>query len=167
MDGSTEPFVFLIQSAGLKSQSALKRFIRVKKKVQVSTSEAWVVIEPSEVFQLDCTLMTNETTGDSQQYSTTLSSSIYTKSLSRARHGTNNSLCNRRYSDECIRHHVLDTIGDLYTLGYGLLGSLTSYNTNHKLNNHLLSKLLANPQAWELTEYSSQTHSTAAESTYY
>ena len=38
MDGSSSPFVFLIQSAGLEEQNALKRFIKVKKEITVTLS---------------------------------------------------------------------------------------------------------------------------------
>lgn len=154
MDGSAEPFVFLIQSAGIKQQSALKRFIRVQKKVQIVTNNAWVTIEPSTIFQITCMLSAHKKLTPHQQYSTTITASIYTKTLSRARHIIGYQPINmRRYDNECIRHHVLDTVGDLYTLGYGIVGAFTGYNTNHLLNNHLMRKLLANPQTWELVEY--------------
>ena len=40
MDGSSSPFVFLIQSAGLEEQDALKKFIKVKKEIAVSRDDA-------------------------------------------------------------------------------------------------------------------------------
>ena len=157
MDGSAEPFVFLIQSVGLKQQLALKRFIRVKEKLQVITHEARVSVEPNEAFQITCTLSSSDSIGLEQQYSTTLSTSIYAKSLSRARHDATYIARNsRRYENEAIRHHVLDTIGDFYMLGCPILGSFQSRNTNHALNHRLIRKLLSNPNAWELTEHSLQ-----------
>jgi len=39
MDGSASPFVFLVQSAGVEEQNALKRFIRVKSKISITEGE--------------------------------------------------------------------------------------------------------------------------------
>ena len=46
MDGSSSPFVFLIQSAGLEDQDALKRFIKVKKEITVTRDDAYASIKP-------------------------------------------------------------------------------------------------------------------------
>src|ERR1700722_7882134 len=48
MDGSAGPFVFLLQSAGIEEQAAPKRFIRIKKVVEVSDGDKWARFEPYE-----------------------------------------------------------------------------------------------------------------------
>jgi UDP-3-O-[3-hydroxymyristoyl] N-acetylglucosamine deacetylase len=53
MDGSAAPFVFLIQSAGLEDQSASKRFVRVRKAVEVTEGDKWARFEPYEGFRLN------------------------------------------------------------------------------------------------------------------
>ena len=53
MDGSAGPFVFLIQSAGLEDQSASKRFVRVRKPVEVTEGDKWASFEPYEGFRLN------------------------------------------------------------------------------------------------------------------
>ncbi len=53
MDGSAAPFVFLIQSAGLEDQSASKRFVRVRKPVEVTEGDKWARFEPYEGFRLN------------------------------------------------------------------------------------------------------------------
>jgi len=53
MDGSAAPFVFLIQSAGLEEQAASKRFVRVRKPVEVTEGDKWARFEPYEGFRLD------------------------------------------------------------------------------------------------------------------
>lgn len=58
-----------------------------------------------------------------------------------------------RYEDEFVRHKVLDAIGDLYLLGYSLIGAFSGYKSGHALNNLLLRKLLANESAWELVTF--------------
>jgi UDP-3-O-[3-hydroxymyristoyl] N-acetylglucosamine deacetylase len=58
-----------------------------------------------------------------------------------------------RYKDECVKHKILDAIGDLYLLGYSLIGSFTGYKSGHALNNRLLRELLADETAWELISF--------------
>ena len=49
MDGSAGPFVFLLQSAGIEEQNKAKRFIRIKKTVQVENGDKWARFEPLTV----------------------------------------------------------------------------------------------------------------------
>ena len=58
-----------------------------------------------------------------------------------------------RYEDECVKHKILDAIGDLYLLGHSLIGSFTGYKSGHELNNRLLKKLLTNKHAWEIVSF--------------
>jgi len=52
MDGSSSPFVFLIQSAGLEDQNALKKFIKVKKEIAVTRDDAYASIKPFNGFKV-------------------------------------------------------------------------------------------------------------------
>ena len=61
-----------------------------------------------------------------------------------------------RVEDECIKHKVLDVIGDLYLLGRGLIGSFEGYKSGHELNNMLLNKLLADRKAWEEVSFADE-----------
>lgn len=56
MDGSAAPFVFLIQSAGIKEQGAPKRFIRIKEKIIFKSNDKWASLEPYNGFKLDFTI---------------------------------------------------------------------------------------------------------------
>ena len=58
-----------------------------------------------------------------------------------------------RYSDEPVKHKILDAIGDLYLLGHSMIGEFTGHKSGHALNNLLLHKLLENQEAWELVTY--------------
>jgi UDP-3-O-[3-hydroxymyristoyl] N-acetylglucosamine deacetylase len=58
-----------------------------------------------------------------------------------------------RYEDECVKHKILDAIGDLYLLGHSLIGSFTGFKSGHALNNRLLRELLARESAWELVSF--------------
>lgn len=55
-----------------------------------------------------------------------------------------------RYSDEFVKHKMLDAIGDLYTLGYGIIGAYHGHKSGHAINNLLLRELLENKDAWEI-----------------
>ncbi|MFM8517993.1 MAG: UDP-3-O-acyl-N-acetylglucosamine deacetylase [Nevskiaceae bacterium] len=54
-----------------------------------------------------------------------------------------------RYEDEFVKHKILDAIGDLYLLGYSLIGEFSGFKSGHGLNNRLLRALLADADAWE------------------
>lgn len=53
LDGSAGPFVYLLQSAGIVEQPALKKFIRIKKAVEVHDGDKWVRFEPYHGFKID------------------------------------------------------------------------------------------------------------------
>ncbi|MEQ1439906.1 UDP-3-O-acyl-N-acetylglucosamine deacetylase [Fontimonas sp. SYSU GA230001] len=52
MDGSSGPFVFLIQSAGIHEQDAPKKFLRIRQPVQVQDADKWARFEPYDGFRL-------------------------------------------------------------------------------------------------------------------
>ena len=58
-----------------------------------------------------------------------------------------------RYEDECVKHKILDAMGDLYLLGHSLIGSFEGYKSGHELNNCLLQELLKTKSAWELVSF--------------
>lgn len=53
MDGSSGPFVFLIQSAGIVEQNAKKRFIRIKESIELVDGDKWARLEPYDGFQVN------------------------------------------------------------------------------------------------------------------
>jgi UDP-3-O-[3-hydroxymyristoyl] N-acetylglucosamine deacetylase len=61
-----------------------------------------------------------------------------------------------RYQDECVKHKILDVIGDLYLLGHSLIGSFRGYKSGHELNNRLLALLLQQRDAWELVSFDNE-----------
>lgn len=58
-----------------------------------------------------------------------------------------------RYHDECVKHKILDAIGDLYLLGHSLIGTFRGYKSGHELNNILLTELLAQEDAYEIISF--------------
>jgi UDP-3-O-[3-hydroxymyristoyl] N-acetylglucosamine deacetylase len=58
-----------------------------------------------------------------------------------------------RYEDEFVKHKVLDAIGDLYLLGYSLIGEFRAFKSGHALNNVSLRELIAQRDAWEMVTF--------------
>lgn len=87
MDGSSSPFVFLIQSAGIIEQNAAKKFIRIKKRVRFKQGDKWVVMEPHDGFQVDFQIEFEHPAiaGETQQALIDFSSTSYVKEIARAR----------------------------------------------------------------------------------
>ncbi|MGI8560229.1 MAG: UDP-3-O-acyl-N-acetylglucosamine deacetylase [Luteimonas sp.] len=56
MDGSSGPFVFLLQSAGITEQAAPKRFIRIKRPIEVRDGDKVARFEPFDGFRLGFTV---------------------------------------------------------------------------------------------------------------
>ncbi|MDP1703962.1 MAG: UDP-3-O-acyl-N-acetylglucosamine deacetylase, partial [Sulfurimicrobium sp.] len=87
MDGSASPFVFLLQSAGIEEQNAAKKYIRIKKTVEVHDGDKWVRFEPYNGFRVNFTIAFDhpvfETSG--QSITLDLAQASFVKEISRAR----------------------------------------------------------------------------------
>ncbi len=55
-----------------------------------------------------------------------------------------------RYPDEFVRHKILDAIGDLYMIGYPILGQYNAYKSGHDLNNQLIRAVLADKNSFKI-----------------
>ena len=55
-----------------------------------------------------------------------------------------------RFADECVRHKLLDLIGDLYLLGKPLAGKVIARRTGHSFNRLVVEHKLAHPELWEI-----------------
>jgi UDP-3-O-[3-hydroxymyristoyl] N-acetylglucosamine deacetylase len=187
LDGSASPFVFLIQSAGIDEQPVAKKFIRIKRPIEVRESDKWARFEPYEGFRLSFSIVFNHPAIDrtGQQVTIDFAEHSYAREVARARTfgfmqevewlrenglaqggGLDNAVVldeyrvlngdGLRYSDEFVKHKVLDAIGDLYLLGHPLLASFTAHKSGHALNNALARELLASPEAWEYVSFEDQ-----------
>ena len=61
-----------------------------------------------------------------------------------------------RYSDEFVKHKVLDAVGDFYLAGHPLLGEIVAYKSGHGLNNKLLCAVIDDTEAWEWASYNDE-----------
>lgn len=169
MDGSSGPFVFLLQSAGIVEQNKAKRFIRIKQTVEVREGDKVARFEPYEGYKLGFTIEFNHPMIPAKQSRQEIefSTSAYVKEISRARTfgfmrdleymrernlGLGGSMDNAivldefrvlnedglRYTNEFVRHKILDAIGDLYLAGGAILGAYEGFKSGHALNNKLV-----------------------------
>jgi UDP-3-O-[3-hydroxymyristoyl] N-acetylglucosamine deacetylase len=184
MDGSAGPFVFLLQSAGIQEQEALKKFIRIKKPVKVEEGDKSATFLPFEGFKVSFEIEFDHPVfrGRTQTASIDFSSTSFVKEVARARTfgfmrdieylrsqnlalggSVNNAIVvdefrilnedGLRYEDEFVKHKMLDAIGDLYLLGFSLIGEFVGHKSGHALNNQLLRQLMADPEAWEIVTF--------------
>jgi len=87
MDGSAAPFVLLLQQAGLEEQPAPKRFLRVKRKVEVQDGDKWARLEPYEGLRLQFSIDFKHPVIDKtrQSVSVDFANTSYLKEIARAR----------------------------------------------------------------------------------
>jgi UDP-3-O-[3-hydroxymyristoyl] N-acetylglucosamine deacetylase len=87
MDGSASPFVFLIQSAGIEEQPVAKKFIRVKKAVEIHDGDKWAKLEPHDGFKLSFGIVFNHPAFDDSRQAVTIdfAETSYVKEVARAR----------------------------------------------------------------------------------
>ncbi len=87
MDGSAGTFIFLLQSAGITEQPAAKKFIRIKKTVEVKEGDRWVRFEPFNGYKLNFTIAFAHPVFSTSKQDVTvdLGEHSYIKEVSRAR----------------------------------------------------------------------------------
>jgi UDP-3-O-[3-hydroxymyristoyl] N-acetylglucosamine deacetylase len=182
MDGSAAAFVTAIDQAGVVSQSAARRFIQVLKPVQVAMGDAFGELRPhASGFRAEIEIDFENPVIGRQTYALELSPEGFRREVARARTfgfmsdtarlwsagfalgaSFENSVVfdeerllnpeGLRYADECVRHKVLDAVGDLALAGLPLLGAYRSFRGGHKLNHAVLTALLADRAAWRVAE---------------
>jgi UDP-3-O-[3-hydroxymyristoyl] N-acetylglucosamine deacetylase len=182
MDGSAAAFVTAIDQAGIVAQSAPRRFIQVLKTVKVALGDSFGELRPyASGFRAEVEIDFANPVIGRQNYSLDLSPERFRREVSRARtFGFMNNVARLwsagfsrgasfenslvfdderllnpeglRFADECVRHKVLDVVGDLALAGRPLLGAFRSFRGGHKLNHALLTALLADRTAWRMVE---------------
>lgn len=183
-DGSASTWLLLIREAGIISQNALKRFIRIKEEIRISGINQESILYPYSGVKLEYDLALPRTIVKEgfQQYKIDFEHRSYNE-VARARTfgfikdvemlksrgliqggsmanaivlGTYGLLNQNgwRMENELAAHKVLDAIGDLYVNGYQILGGFKGKHTGHSGNADLLSKLMENPSSYEIIEFS-------------
>lgn len=180
MDGSSEPFVFLLECAGTVEQDAPRRMIEVLKTVSVREGDCVATLEPhADGFVLDITIEFPHASIGRQNAVYDFSLTSFKQSLCRARTfgfvrevekmhamglALGGSLKNAvvvgddgvvneeglRYQDEFVRHKALDVVGDYYLAGGHLLAKATTERPGHGVNNKLMRALFADASNYRI-----------------
>ncbi|CAN5277255.1 UDP-3-O-acyl-N-acetylglucosamine deacetylase [soil metagenome] len=182
MDGSALAFSRLIEQAGLRTQSAPRRFIEVTKTVHVGEGDVTASLSPADGFELDVGIDFTSAAIGAQRWAGDVTPESFARELASARTFgflaqvealrarvlcLGGSLDNAvvvdgdvvvnaeglRFPDEFVRHKALDCVGDLYLLGAPLLGRMTGERVGHALNNKLARALLADRSAWRMRSF--------------
>jgi UDP-3-O-[3-hydroxymyristoyl] N-acetylglucosamine deacetylase len=178
MDGSAGPFSSMIKKAGIVTQSAIRYFFAVKKPIEMAENGKKVGLYPSPVPKVTCSIDFDHPLLKNQSYSITLDNGHFEEEISNARtfgflhevdylkrngFARGGSLDNAividkngilnpgglRYEDECIRHKILDCIGDLSLLGMPILGHIIAHKSGHAMNHSLLKRFMEQKSCWE------------------
>lgn len=181
MDGSAETFAEMIESAGLVEQSTARRALMVRERVTVESGNRRISLEPAETYEIDCLIdfqhpmigiqhrrlvLENGSFGRDIASARTFGFIEEVEALRRANLIRGGSLENAivltktgmlnetglRFSDEFVRHKILDIIGDFALLGMTLQGRVKAERSGHLLHAALMSSLLRNRKAWEIVD---------------
>ena len=177
LDGSAEPFVGLIERAGLRRQRARRHYAKVLEPVELVDGSRRIAVYPSDSFRISYHISFAHPLIGDQSFDFSPEPNAYAREVAPSRtfgfveeieglrrnglirggslenavvltrDGVMNPL---RFPDEFCRHKVLDLIGDLALLGHPLAGHVVADRTGHAMHFALVSALLRNKGAWTL-----------------
>lgn len=179
LDGSSVEWIEALDQVGLVEQAAPRRFIRVLRPVSVSQGDSTAELVPFDGQRFDVTIDFPTAVIGRQAMVFDLSEQGFRQEVARARtfgsiqdaeklwamgFALGSSLDNSvaidgdkvvnpegtRWSDEFVRHKLLDAIGDLALAGDPILGCFRSFKGGHRLNNNILHALFADERNWAL-----------------
>ena len=179
MDGSASPFMRLLEEAGVKHQQTPRKLIRVLKKVTVENGGQKASLSPSSSYEIEVEFdFAGRIPFQSQNFTFRPFKDSFEEDIAPARTfglledaqkiwerglakgaSLDNTLVyegaqvlnedGTRYTDECVRHKVLDVLGDLHLAGGLILGKFHGIRPGHTLHSQLLHALFADSTAWE------------------
>jgi UDP-3-O-[3-hydroxymyristoyl] N-acetylglucosamine deacetylase len=178
MDGSAGPFTRLIKSAGFKEQKAPRFYFVAKAPVIIEENGKSVAIYPASERRITYTISFDHPLVKTQSYTILLSEDVFEHEISSARTfgfyheieylkkfglARGGSLDNAvvldqekilnpgglRYSDEFVRHKILDCIGDFSLLGMPIMGHIKVYKSGHAFNHEFLKNFLTQKNSWQ------------------
>jgi UDP-3-O-[3-hydroxymyristoyl] N-acetylglucosamine deacetylase len=176
LDGSAEPFLQLLDQAGVRRLRRRRRYLKMIKPVEVIEQDRRIGIYPADEFRVQCYVDFPHPLVGQQQIEIVVLPDTFRQLLARARtfcferdieplrsmgliRGgsldnaivlTDDGVMNGplRFPDEFGRHKALDLIGDLALVGLPLLGRVEAYKAGHALHTQLVSRLLADSSSW-------------------
>ena len=179
MDGSAAPFVRLIQSAGIVPQNRRQAYLKITRPLEVIDGMRRVRIEPSATPQITYAIHYNHPLIQTQSYTYEHSAHAFEREIAEARTfgflqevealwarglGQGGNLDNTivlsndgvlnesglRFSNEFVRHKILDLIGDFSLLGLPFIGHVVAERSGHSMHTRLVEQILSHPDTWVL-----------------
>lgn len=178
LDGSASPYVEAVQATGLKLQRRRREYIRVLKAIEVREGNKFIGLYPGDGYRISYEIDFPVPIGK-QSFELDLATETYGVEIAPARtfgfkedeqqlrdmglirgvseesaiiltrKGVENGPL--RFHDEFVRHKVLDLIGDLALAGHRILGHVVAARAGHAMHTALVTRLLKDRSAWELT----------------
>jgi UDP-3-O-[3-hydroxymyristoyl] N-acetylglucosamine deacetylase len=179
MDGSSAPWVYLIQDAGIRELAAPRRTIEVLKPIQVQHGDKRIALYPADTFKITYTISFDHPLLRHQQKTIELSEAVFIDEIAPARTfgflkevemlrqrglalggslenaivlGETGVLNPLRFEDEFVRHKILDVIGDLALVGHPVQGHLVVHRGGHALHTAFASELVRQRDAWRFAD---------------
>jgi UDP-3-O-[3-hydroxymyristoyl] N-acetylglucosamine deacetylase len=178
-DGSAAPYLGLIREAGIEQQHLPRHFLKVSRPLEVRDGEAFIKVWPSEQLQITYTIdyphpmlgrQTSRWRFNRNSFEAEIAGArtfgflkdldqLQAKGLARGGSLANamvfddDRLLNHdgfRFGDECVRHKILDFMGDLALVGRPVLANFEAYKAGHTLHNRLVRQLLAAPDRYQI-----------------
>ncbi|MDG2014811.1 MAG: UDP-3-O-acyl-N-acetylglucosamine deacetylase [Pirellulaceae bacterium] len=175
-DGSSQAFVTALLKAGTQPLDQPRSQLVVNESLRIGDDEhCWIQIEPCDHLKITYHLnYANQPQIGKQEFEITIDPDTFVNELGDARtfllkheadwllqqglgqrvsyqnvlvYGEDGPIDNRlRYSNECVRHKILDVVGDFALSGYEVCGHITASRTGHRLNGELTRRLLKHGQ---------------------
>ena len=179
MDGSASHFVRLIRSAGIATQSQRQPYLKITRPLEVIDGNRRVRIEPSSTTKITYSIHYNHPLIQTQTYAYEHSVHAFEREIADARTfgflqeveapwarglGKGGSLDNTiilsqdgilnesglRFTNEFVRHKILDLIGDFSLLGVPFIGHVIAERSGHAIHTRLVQQILNHPDSWVL-----------------
>ena len=180
MDGSSAPFLYLLQEAGIKKLASNRKYLKILKPVQVATGDnKRIAIYPSDHFKVSYTISFDHPLLRHQSRTERITENSFADHIAAARTfgflkevewlrqnglalggslenaiviGDSGVLNTLRFDDEFVRHKILDVVGDLALVGHPIVGHVVAHRAGHALHTQLAAEILADQDAWCLVE---------------
>jgi UDP-3-O-[3-hydroxymyristoyl] N-acetylglucosamine deacetylase len=179
LDGSSQPFIEMLDQAGIRRLRKRRRYLKVVKPLEFTDGGRRIGIYPANDFHVRCYVEYANPAVGVQEIELRVGRESFSRMLAPARtfgfvqdfeglrrmgliRGgsldnaivlNENGVMNGplRFPDEFGRHKALDLIGDLALVGRPLLARVEVYKAGHALHTQLVTRLLADPTLWTET----------------
>lgn len=179
LDGSGQPFVELIEKAGIRRSRRRLRYLRILRPVELEGNGKRISILPADGFFLSCSIYFDHGMIGRQSLQVEVRADTYAAEIAPARTfgfsheldqmrnmglirgaSLDSAVCferdqvlnpgGLRFEDEPCRHKALDLIGDLALIGRPLLGHVLADRAGHAMHVALVAKIMSDPSLYEV-----------------